>query len=317
MTVRERLTDGRLTFTRSEIKVIRELLSNYPVGGLTTVSGLARRAHVSDPTVVRLAHKLGFDGFADLQRTLLAEVEAHLNSPLTILAGRRGENAPDDRLQAFLRGMAASTQTAADEVVPAHFDAASSLLADTGKRVLCLGGRLSRHLAAILRWHLTQLRPGVELLTEQEIDLADCLVDIGPRDILVVYDFRRYQGNIVYFATQAQARGCKTILVTDRWQSPIADTAEIVFPVPVEAASVFDTMVPALALTEALIAAVARRSENQLADRLEAIEHIRVGYRAAFDGPAQQLAARAKKDRVMPPDWQNQGGSRPGKRARS
>jgi DNA-binding MurR/RpiR family transcriptional regulator len=179
------------------------------------------------------------------------------------------------------------------------------------------GGRLSRHLAAILRWHLQRLRPHVEILTEQGIDLADRLVDIGARDILVVYDFRRYQGNIVYFATQAQARGCKTILVTDRWLSPIADVAEIVFPVPVEAASSFDTMVAALALTEALIGAVTKRSENRLDDRLEAIEHIRSDYRAAFDGPAPQVAAGAKKDLALSTESRGAVRPRPGKRARS
>jgi hypothetical protein len=40
MTVKERLTDTGRNFTRSEIKVVRHLLANYPVSGLTTVSGL-------------------------------------------------------------------------------------------------------------------------------------------------------------------------------------------------------------------------------------------------------------------------------------
>ena len=184
MTVRERLTDTRQKFTKSEVKVVRELLANYPVGGLTTVSGLARRAHVSDPTVVRLAHKLGFDGFGDLQNKLLAEVEAHLNSPLTILAGRRNEAAKDDDLlQHFLDRMAASTRGAGTEIMPAQFAAAAGLLVDRRNRVLCLGGRFSRHLAGVLRSHLQQLRSGVELLQEPEVELADRLIDVGRRDV--------------------------------------------------------------------------------------------------------------------------------------
>ena len=122
MTVQERLTDGGRNFTPSEIKVVRQLLANYPVSGLTTISGLAKRSHVSDPTVVRLAYKLGFDGFAAMQEQLLAEVEAHLNSPLTILAGKRKKGAHTDLLRHFLDDMAGAVRSAADEIVRPHFN---------------------------------------------------------------------------------------------------------------------------------------------------------------------------------------------------
>lgn len=284
MTVRDRLTDPGRSFTKAEAKVVRELLANYPVGGLTTASGLARRACVSDPTVMRLAAKLGYDGFGDLQRNLIAEVDAHLNSPLTILARRGGEVGGENLPQRFLVEMASSVAAAGDAVVAAEFAAATALLADRRRRVLCLGGRFSRHLAGILRSHLQQLRPGVENLAEAEAELPDRLVDVGSRDILVVYDFRRYQNNVVHFAREARNRGCKVVLVTDGWRSPISAFAEVVLSVPVEASSPFDTMVPALALTEALIAAATARLADRLDERLQEIEGIRSRHSGASDG---------------------------------
>ena len=278
-TVRDRLTDAHQTFTKSDAKVVRELLANYPVGGLTTVSSLARRAGVSDPTVVRLACKLGYDGFGDLQQHLLREVEAHLNSPLTLLAGRRNDTAPRDNLPQYLEGVALSTRVAAHAIVPGQFEAAADLLASPQKRVLCLGGRFSRHLAAILRLHLQHLRPRVDLLAEPETELGDYLVDIRPSDVLVVYDFRRYQANVVFFAKEAHARGCKVILVTDEWRSPIDAVADIVFPLQVQCSSPFDTMVPALALTEALVSAAAMCRAGKLDQRLEELESIRSKYK--------------------------------------
>ena len=278
MTVRDRLTDPCRSFTKAEMKVVRELLANYPVGGLTTVSSLARRAHVSDPTVVRFVTKLGYEGFGDLQKSLLAEVEDHLNSPLTILAGRGRGSVGDDPLGQFLSEMATATRAGGDEIVTADFKAAADVLVDRRKRILCLGGRFSRHLAGILRWHLQQLRSQVENLVDPEMELPDRLIDVGSRDVLVVYDFRRYQANVVHFAQEAHSRGCKIILMTDTWRSPISDFADIVLPVPVASSSPFDTMVPALALTEALIAAVTARVAGQLDERLQEIESIRSRY---------------------------------------
>jgi DNA-binding MurR/RpiR family transcriptional regulator len=46
------------------------------------------------------------------------------------------------------------------------------------------------------------------------------------------------------------------VLFTDQWMSPIADWADAVLVAEVRAASPFDTLTPALALVEALIAQV-------------------------------------------------------------
>ena len=82
--VRDRLLEPNRNFSNSEMKAVRALLANYPAAGLTTVSKLAKQAGVSDPTVLRLAQRLGFEGFAEMQEALLAEVEAHMRSPLTL-----------------------------------------------------------------------------------------------------------------------------------------------------------------------------------------------------------------------------------------
>ena len=72
--VRDRLLEPNRNFSNSEMKVVRVLLANYPAAGLTTVSKLSKQAGVSDPTVLRLAQRLGFEGFAEMQDALLAEV---------------------------------------------------------------------------------------------------------------------------------------------------------------------------------------------------------------------------------------------------
>src|SRR3546814_5594240 len=88
MTIRD-ILDGDATLTPSEQKIARVLLADYPVSGLGTQSSLARRAGVSDPTVVRFVAKLGFDGFTEFQASLLDEVEDRLRSPLMMIEAKR------------------------------------------------------------------------------------------------------------------------------------------------------------------------------------------------------------------------------------
>lgn len=275
LTVRDRLTDGRLDFTRSELKVIRELWSNYPAAGLTTIARLARRAGVSDPTVVRLANKLGFEGFVELQEALLAEVENHLSYPLAAMVGQRRDLDPDKLNQTYIGNVIASLAGMQDSILAVDIEAAVNLLTDMRLRISCLGGRFSRFLAALLRTHLKLMRPETTLLDPADSELADRLVDIGRRDVVVIYDFRRYQRNIVRFAIEAKGAGAKIILFTDRWKSPIARNADVVFVVPVETISLLDTMAPALLLTETVTSLVTSRLLTQTRSRMEAMERYR------------------------------------------
>jgi len=93
-----------------------------------------------------------------------------------------------------------------------------------------------------------------------------------------VFDFRRYQRDTIELATEVKQRRAKVILVTDQWMSPIADIADVVLVVEVQCASPFDTLVPAFALTEILIAGIYERLQNSAATRLSKFEELGTGH---------------------------------------
>lgn len=298
-TVRDRLLHGGLQLSKSEVKVARELLANYPAAGLSTISRLAGLAGVSDPTVLRFASRLGFDGFGALQDALLAEVEAQMRSPLTLASGRTlASDRPANVYESFFAATAANLEAARKETPPEDLDSAVVLLANPKARVLCLGGRFSRYLAGILHRCIQHLRPGTELINGTAADLIDRLADIGPRDVLVVYDYRRYQADIVRFAEQASARGARVILFTDRWKSPIAQVAEVCLTVPIETSSPFDTMVTPLAQTEAVVAGLTARLGTTWRVRAETIERVRADNHMALDSASRRPVTQFKQPRT-------------------
>ena len=62
----------------------------------------------------------------------------------------------------------------------------------------------------------------------------DRLVDLGRRDVILAFDFRRYQRDIIDFVRQGSATGANVVLFTDRWQSPAAEVASVVLISPVD-----------------------------------------------------------------------------------
>lgn len=273
-TVRDLLMEPGAAFSNSELKVVRQLLANYPAAGLTTVSKLAQLAEVSDPTVLRLATRLGFDGFAELQAALLAEVESHMRSPLTLGAAPRGSAAPNV-YQAFLARTLAQCDAVARETATADYERVVALLTDPKLRVLCHGGRFSRFIAGILQRCLHHLRVGTKLLDGSAADLTDELAAIGRRHVLVVFDYRRYQTDVVRFAAAAKARGAVVILFSDIWKSPIAEFADVTLTAPTDTDSPFDTLVTPLLQVEAVVAAAADRLGDDWRERVSVLEQVR------------------------------------------
>ncbi len=275
--VRVLLKQREATITASERRVAAVLLANYPSAGLTSISQLAGQAGVSDPTVHRLVLKLGFDGYPEFQRALLDEVDVRMNSPLSRLESLADEHHAQDTQQAMLRSLTLAIGKTAERASREDFELAVSLLADTQRTVFSCGGRASRFLASWLVVLLSQLRPHARHVEPSLERGSEALADLEAGDVLVVYDYRRYQDSVVQFARAAHELGARIVLLTDEWRSPIAGFADAVLVSLVQSSSPFDTKVPALAQTESLVAALVHRLPVEATTRLKRIEALRAG----------------------------------------
>ncbi len=292
--VRDRLLEPNRNFSNSEMKAVRVLLANYPAAGLTTVSKLAKQAGVSDPTVLRLAQRLGFDGFAEMQEALLEEVEAHMRSPLTLPSASPARRKPN-AYQAFFAETVAQCEVMVRGTPTADYERAVALLIDPRLEILCLGGRFSRFLAGILQRCLHHLRDGTKLLDGTAADLVDEMASLGKRKVLAVFDYRRYQTDVVRFAGEARARGAHVILFTDQWVSPIAEVADVVITAPTATSSPFDTLVTPLLQVEAVAMGVAERLGADWRSRAALLEEVRNDHNVTLDAPSGTTKRKHKR----------------------
>lgn len=282
VTVAERVRAGLGRCSPAERRVGRALLADYPAAGLDTVARLATRAETSGPTVLRFLDRLGFDGFGDLQTALRAELGERTASPLALLSGdaveaegQRPGGGSEIHLEVVERArrlLPQATSRTLEALPPDEVDAALRLLSDRRLRVLADGGRFTRLLAEYLVLHLMQVRGSAAVLPALPVQRADALLDVGRRDVIVLFDFRRYETSTRELADRCVQAGAKVVLVTDRWLSPISSVAHVVLPVRVDALSVYDSLVPALAVVELLVAGVLEASGEEAQVRLGRFE---------------------------------------------
>lgn len=272
---------------RRERDVARVMLCDYPVSSLATVAALASEAGTSTATVLRLVQRLGFASFGGFQAAVKAELGQMLQAP----SGRFPHRMPEEGDRSFLRlafdRSANDFARAVDPVTEADFEALIDLLADARRTVVALGGRYSRHVAALFADYLGVIRPGVTLAGGQAEGWSRHLVDAGPRTVVVAFDIRRYQDTVRRFCVVAAGRGATVALVSDGWAGAESFKARLAFRLSTGSHSLMDSLAPSLLFAEAAVGATARRLGQDIGERLllcEALDCVEPGLSLAWPG---------------------------------
>lgn len=273
-TIEERLRAGIDGMTRTERLLASYMLRHYPVAALGSVTALAKAAEVSSPTVVRLVQKLGFKGYPDFQSGIRAEVEERLVSPL-VKHDRWAGGVPDTHiLNRFADAVLGNLQATLAQIDHAEFDAVAALMADPARQVYATGGRITHAMADYFVTHMKVIRPGVSLISEMSNAWPPALIEMRPGDVLLAFDIRRYENNVLQLVEMAAEQGAEVMLVTDPWVSPAAAHARYRFSAQIEVPSAWDSTVAIQVLIETLLAAVQSLTWQDTAARMKRLEDL-------------------------------------------
>lgn len=297
MGVVERIMAQSERLTSTERKIAEVLAGEPQTIAFGTVAQVAQRAGTSGPSVVRLAVKLGYDGFVGLQ----ADVQSELARQLGPARDRIRQRPPSD----FLSRVQAAEQ---DNVVRTlHGISATTLeqsvarLADRHRQIWVLAGEVTGPIGAVLAGQLAQLREGVTLLAGSEVAVSRSLAGLEPGDTLVAIDIRRYERSLVGLSRWAAERGASIIAITDSPLSPLVAAAGEAFFIAAQGVGPFDSVTGGIALANVLSAGVAARLRQTAPARLDAIEAAwtAVGALVAEPGGTSPLPGI---DRITPPN---------------
>ncbi|MCB2105231.1 MAG: MurR/RpiR family transcriptional regulator, partial [Rhodobacteraceae bacterium] len=224
-TVEQRIRARFDALTRSERQLASHITRHYPVSVLGSITALAREAEVSTPTVVRLVQKLGYKGYPDFQGDVRSEVEERLISPIA-KHDRWAVGVPDTHiLNRFADAVVGNLQATLGQIDHAEFDAIAALMADRDRKIFAMGGRITHAMADYFVTQMKVMRQDVTLLSEMSNAWPPALIDMAPGDVLLVFDIRRYENNVLTLVEMAADQGAEVVLITDQWVSPAADRA--------------------------------------------------------------------------------------------
>lgn len=264
-----RIATYREQLSPAERRVADVVLGDPQLVAFGTVAAVAERAGTSGASVVRLANRIGLDGFSELQ----AWVQAELASRLGRASDRIRQPVTADLVGRALALELDNVHHTFDGVDRAALDRAVDALAGDGGGVLYLCvADASSGVMAQAGAELAMLRDRVVVLTGGDVAVGRLSSTAGPGDVALVLDLPRYDRSVLETVRRLGRDGVRLIVLTDRALSPLTEKAGEVFLLHAGGAGPFDSYVGALALLNLLVAAVADRLRATATDRLDRVE---------------------------------------------
>jgi DNA-binding MurR/RpiR family transcriptional regulator len=231
----------------------------------------ARRAGLAPATFTRLARAMGYEGFDALKarfQAALAPDDGYTARARALQAtARQGEG----WLETLNEIQHANTASVAGLNAKAQVEAVADTLLKA-RKVCFFGLRASHGLAFHLQYIYALLAPNGELAQGLGGTLEDQVARLGPQDVLVAISFAPYTQQTVDTVGAAAQRGVQVVALTDGAASPLVRIASQSLLFRTQSASYFHSMVGALALAEALAAAVAVRGGRKAVAHLQAVQ---------------------------------------------
>ena len=268
----------RKSFAGKRSQVAKYILDHHIEAAFLTAAELARRAGVSEPTVIRFATDLGFSGYPALQRALQDLVQQELTTVdrIKIQALHRENKDPAIRsLWLDLRNLEETIKLVDPKAIAQVVE--KLIRAD---RVIVVGLRMSAALATYMRLALKKSVPTVVAVTSGDGSFFDELVYTTPRSVVIGIGFPRYARPTIEYLEAARAKGVTTVALTDSELSPLVAHADHVLLARCRALSYVDSFAAPIALIGAIATALSLRSEHT--ERLEELEALWKRYQVFY-----------------------------------
>ncbi|WP_189531136.1 MurR/RpiR family transcriptional regulator [Streptomyces roseolilacinus] len=266
----------RALFTGHRLSPGQRRIAQYLVDHLTeaaflSITDLAERAGVSQPSVTRFATSLGYAGFPALREAL---------QPLALSAVAGAADAREEIRRNEL-------QAAVDAEIE-NLESLRRVLADPGQ-VLEVGRKLARSvpltvvglrisvsLAEYFAYAARRIHPDVRVVTRGGSVAYDTLLqarEAGGSWVLA-YAMPRHANETLAAVRAARSTGLRVALITDLTMGPLVEEADVALTAPAGSRLVFDSYAAPGVLSAAVLQAMADAEPERTQARLERYEQV-------------------------------------------
>ena len=271
--ISQRIKNVYATFSKGQKKIANTILNDYDKAAYMTASRLGNLVGVSESTVVRFAHELGFEGYSEFQRAVQELVRTKLtpNQRIEITKKRLGSG---DVLESVMESDISKIRYTLEKMNRATFHRAVDAIL-SAKQIYVMGARSTEALASILQYNLSMILDNVKFIQPRSTaEVFEQMFSIGKDDVLIAFSFPRYSAKMVSAVKYANQSGANVVVFTDSEISPLAEYATCLLTAQSDMASFMDSLVAPVSIINAIIVEITRRREKEIIERFDKLEEV-------------------------------------------
>lgn len=258
--------------TKGQKLIAEFIINDYDKAAFMTALALGETVGVSESTVVRFAHSLGYDGYKDLQKQLQELVKNKLTTVQRLSMVSKYSN-KEGILKKVMEKDMENIHKTINETGHEAFEKSIDLILNA-KKVYILGLRSSSFIAGYLGFYLSFILRDVKVVTSSANDLFEQLFRVESEDVIIGISYPRYSKRTLEALDYCKEKGSKIISITDSLISPAAKYSDITLVAPSEMLSFVDSLVAPMSLINALILAIGLEKRENTAMYFEELERI-------------------------------------------
>jgi DNA-binding MurR/RpiR family transcriptional regulator len=262
MPIQTILSEKRIHLTDAQRRAAQYIMDHYEEAIFLTASKLAKKAGVSEATVVRLAQVLGFDGYPELQQMLRKNLQSRLTTVTrleqTVQHVRSDGDVLTKVMQEDIRNLSETLQDISLETF--HRAVADMTRA---RRIYVVGLRGAHAPALVLALYLRYLEKQASPVIPGYGDIWNTLHGLDSVDLVIGISLPRYTRLTIEILEYAKAKGARVGAITDSLISPLARKADWVLPVHSKLDSFIESFTAAMSLVNALLTAMSIQNPEE------------------------------------------------------
>lgn len=264
-----------------------KLVNQPKTAAFSSINQLAEQVGVNASTLTRLATRLGYKGFNDLQhvfRQHMATENHFYSSRVEQLISTSPNNSQAGSLELINQvagDEAVNIKTMINQLDPASIDKTIHLLS-RARSVRTYAQRQFYGLAAFFSYCMGLIREDVSVLGESGHGVPHALAQLNHQDVIIVFGSEPYTRIAVETCRTASANQIPTVVFVDSFGAPLASSAHAVFAIPTAGHFYSNSTAAWVILLEGLLSILARyygkKALNALSHREQLFHEMGVTY---------------------------------------
>ncbi len=269
-TVIKRIEQCKDKLSHQHLHIASYILNNYKEAAFMNSVQLSKKIDISNPTIIRFATALGYDGYNDMQKNLQQQVQNELSSL------ERFHIEVESDLNIEKHRATNNTTPLISKIVNTEIENMCNMIScletenlnnvvkliSSKNYVYVAGTQISYPLACYTHYALSKIKNNVMQVTTWNRELSSHVKQNGSEAIGIIFALPRYPKATLKIIEEFKNRDIKMIIITDNLLFPYSSMAENIFLIPLKYFSFLAPLSSCLCLINVILAHLAEFTPN-------------------------------------------------------